>query len=116
MMNKEEMKAKVKNLWEEHKLGIVFTGGYIAATAVIMVGGKIYELKHGKDTIVVHEGLKSLITDVQNRYEFLDVFTGYSDTPLNVDELGKLGEKIKECPNFAGETFTHFLAVGEHKK
>ena len=110
-------KGKIKGFWESHKEKITIG----CSLAFLTVGGVVlgYKLREVTlpDNIVkldknVLTFLKSADQVHKGKWRWANI--SMRDTPLRIDELGKLGEGFLQAagtkPN---QTYTHFLAIGE---
>lgn len=110
-------KGKLKEFWENHKDEITIG----CSLAFLTVGGVVlgYKLRE----VTLPDNIVKLDKDVLTFLESADqvhkgkrrwMNASMRDTPLRIDELGKLGEGFLQAagtkPN---QTYTHFLAIGE---
>lgn len=108
-------KLKVKEFVTKHKDEIIgFALGAGVAAIGVAVGYKIAYEEFADLPFVKDENIAKVLTDADCKSV---VFTGIREvnSGLKVDDMGELGEAIKECCGEKCE-FTHFIAIGEKLK
>lgn len=122
-MMKESRKEKVKNYLKDHKGEIA---AFVGTVSLGMVGYCI-GWHYAKKTYYVPDGyitrdepVKALLAALDRDYpvghKCSFAATNQMNTPISVNDLGKLGEIFKEAGCQDGKTFTHFLAIGDAEK
>jgi hypothetical protein len=114
-MNKEEIKQKVKNFYEENKLII----GYIIGGGVAIIGSELgwrlmkrkYD-KKGMEIVAIDKDIVKALADAESK-KARHVYTRGGDIELTHHELGKLSERMSEMGVPDDVKFTHFIALGK---
>lgn len=108
-------KEKVLNFVKENKCAII---GGVAAGIGCLIGYK-YCIHTFKNKIFVeNDMLKAMLIDAQNTYNKGDlcmhVKACKNDAPLQIEQLGTLGEYIRnEVGKNENYDFTHFITIGK---
>ena len=110
-------KGKTKRFWESHKEKITI-GCSLAFLTVggVVLGYKLREVTLPDDIVKLDKNVLAFLKSADQAYKGKRRWANISmrDTPLRIDELGKLGEGFLQAagtkPN---QTYTHFLAIGE---
>lgn len=109
-------KEKIKNYWETNKKSIC---NGLAVGVCLTVGAFIgYEyfrkVEIGNRVVVENENVNKILNDALEEYsKGMSVFAGRNDTPIKINELGELGELIKEFDAPDNADFTHFICIGK---
>lgn len=120
MKNKmKEIKNKVTTWCEEHPWDVGYWTGGTVALVGCCIGIGLYSWKHGKDFVVVHEGIKTVLCNAE---EVLPkgkraAFCWVAEEAYKPKDLGKLGELMAEQAaqmNIDPEMFdfSHIVMVG----
>lgn len=114
-MNKEEIKQKVKNFYEENKLII----GYAIGGVVGIIGSELgWHLmkrdyaKKGMKIVAVDKDIVKALSDADSK-NAKHVYTRGGDIGLTSCELGKLSEHMSNVGVPDDVKFTHFIALGK---
>lgn len=111
------MKAKAKEFAQKHEKGLKTVAITGLALSGVYFGWKLCDvMKYGDCVILRHDSpVKHVLEDVKKTYPSTRCwsFGGINDTGLKPEQLGELGEAMKNGANFVdGEIFTHFIAIG----
>ena len=114
-MKKGEMKQYLK----DHKKEILLVaGGALLLGAGAIIGWQgCKKIKIGNGVVVTNEPIKTYIIDAATKYSNKVCTFCVNDEAFGIDDLGKLGENIKNLPNWNDELkFTHFIGIGPEIK
>lgn len=113
-----KVKEKVKKFYEEHKTGCIVAG----ATGLVIVGEiigwkcccKTNCLKPGR-VVITNDHINDTLKKAFDTYKDTGFsgFISHYDTPIRLDELGKLGELAKADGCIMEQELTHFIAIGK---
>ena len=112
----EKKQNKFKEFVKKHKdeivIGATIAGGCILTGVLSCAVG----YRAGRSSVeTVHETILDVVRDAKNKgYSPATIAWRKNPTPLNVSDLGKLGEEFKAMPGYDERmTFTHFIAIGD---
>lgn len=121
MKNKmKEIKNKVTVWCDEHQWEAGYWTGGAVALVGCCIGIGLYSWKHGKDIVVAHEGIKSVLNHAEATLPKGQraTFCWIADEAYKAKDLGKLGEVMIEQaaradidPNVFD--FSHVIMVGK---
>lgn len=109
-MTGKEMKEKVKKFREDHAVGIAYFKGVGVAMIGFAIGTKLINRK-GKTYTITNENVKVLFDDIMKMDTLTAAYSGISDAPIKVADMGKLGEEILKYGGNADHELTHFFMV-----
>ena len=109
-MTKEELKNKVKKFSEDHATDIAYWKGVGVAMIGFVIGSKLMSRK-GTTYTVTNENLKVLFDDIAKMDTITAAYSGISDAPIKVADMGKLGEEILKYGGNVNHELTHFFMV-----
>lgn len=115
-MDKEKIKKKVKDFYEENKFLVGYAVGGAACLFGFDIGWKLMNRSYNKKglTLAAIDSRTAEILFSANS-KGLGTFTGIADPGYAKEDLGKLAEFM----NLAGVPndieFTHFVVMGKHK-
>ena len=120
MKNKmKEIKNKVTTWCDEHPWDVGYWTGGAVALVGCCIGIGLYNWKHGKDCVVMHEVIKTVLNNAEGTIpkDKRAAFCWISDEAFKPKDLGKLGEimaeqaaKLEVDPDTFD--FKHFVLVG----
>lgn len=110
-------KGKLKEFLESHKEDIAIGCSFAFVTVGgVVLGYKLREVTLPDNVVRLDKGIKTFLESADQVHKGKRRWANMSmrNTPLKIDELGKLGEGFLQAagtkPN---QTYTHFLAIGE---
>ncbi len=120
-MSIKEKAVKVKEYVKNNKREIAVSvyGGCMLAVGFVIADRTCFRRRglNGRMNVITSDSINNFVDDIKSTYsKSSHAYLAYKviNTPLNVNDLGKLGEAFKDLGVENSCRFTHFLAVGEN--
>lgn len=116
-MDKEKIKKKVKDFYEENKFLVGYAVGGIVAITGFDIGWKLMNRSYNKKGLTlaaIDSRIAEILFSASSKGD-LGTFTGIADPGYAKEDLGKLAEFMNHVGVPSDIEFTHFIAMGKHK-